>query len=335
MSQGKLPDFGAKLGSHDDEGARRAHLARIDDDVRRFDQTVRASSVDKMFRHAWHDFVASWRSFYFGEKDHPSPSAPRAAAMYASDLKGWQNGFGHAARERHPSLGATTYDAGGFPPGAIRYEWRVGKDEVTAADRKIRNSGVREPFKRAWLAYLIEWKRAYAASLGASAPAGVTGWRRARAYRQRTAEWLGALVREHAASAARGDVGALLVTPGAIKDELETVSSGIKQLDAEITASTVRESFKKSWRLFVDEWQRFHQSKQGFWGRTWGATMEKLSEYKKRVDEWRAGFLREGGQSSTPNLNVPEPPTSGRGLQWWLVGGLLVGGAAVGSKVLR
>ncbi|MDX2087862.1 MAG: hypothetical protein SFX73_08430 [Kofleriaceae bacterium] len=317
----------------DPEAAAKALLGRVEADVQRLDDVIRGSAVDKVFRRAWRDFVQGWRSFYYGEKDHPTPSAPRAAAMYASELRGWKKAHRDAlASRRTGEVGHAS--AAPFTPGAIRYEWQRGEGEVAEVDRQVMASRARDELKRAWLAYLIEWRRAHARAFEPTAPAGAAGWRRARAYRQRTAEWLVALAREGALPGVQ--VGALFVTPGAIKDELETVNTGIGQLDAEIKASKVREAFKQTWQLFVTEWRQFYQSKQSLWGRAWGSTMDKVLEYKKRVDEWRAAFTREGGQSSAPTLSVPEPPSSGGGgLRWWLVGGLLVGGAVLGAKVLR
>lgn len=229
--------------------------------------------------------------------------------------------------------------AGAVTPGAIRYEWELSKQQIGELDRKVRISAVGADFKRAWLAYLIEWKRAYAASLSPSTEPTFAAWRRARAYRSRTAAWVQALARQRSGTrrqSAVDDVGALIVTPGAIKDELETVNAGVRQLDAEINGSNVRGAFKNTWRMFAGEWAQFYKSKQGFWGRTWGSTMTKALEYKKRVDEWRSAYIREGGQSAGPTLNVPRPPADrDGGVKWWLVGGLLAGGAIVGVKVLR
>lgn len=70
--------------------------------------------------------------------------------------------------------------------------------------------------------------------------------------------------------------------------------------------------------------------------RTWGSTMEKIIEYKKRVDQWRAVFVREGGLTRGPTLDVPEPNKGdGGSWKWWAVGGLLAGGVFIGVKTFR
>lgn len=132
------------------------------------------------------------------------------------------------------------------------------------------------------------------------------------------------------------DLGALVVTPGAILAEMNTVDAAVKQLDSDVMASAARDAFKKSWRGFVTEWQAFYKDHASWTDRLWGAPYEKTLDYRRRVGEWRTAFEREGGQASGPQISVPGGEREGPG-SWKavlvLAGGLLVAGAILGRKV--
>ena len=346
--EGYMPAFdGAQsaLGGAGPTAPASALLKRIDASIDSFGSTVRGSKVGKMFRKEWQEFAREWRTFLLEEKGHPSSTAMKSASRFASGLAEWKQRFKEAIRhpERDGMEGAEaegssprTQETPTVTPGSIRYEWQASKREVDNVARDILPSDVRAAFKHAWRRYVDEWQHTYERCMVGRAVAPSKSWHLARAYRHRTRLWAQAFARECAGQQSGADLGALIVTPGAMLDELNTVNNGVKQLDADISASKVREAFKKAWADFMVEWKKFYDSKQGFFSRTWGSTMEKTIEYRKRVDEWRAAFNREGGLTTGPTLNVPEPKSAtGGSWRWWAVGGLLAGGAYIGVKVLR
>ncbi|MDX2023246.1 MAG: hypothetical protein SF187_23635 [Deltaproteobacteria bacterium] len=327
----------------------KALLRRIDASIDAFGQAVRRSTVEKRLRKDWQDFARQWRAFLLEEKSHPSTTGMREASRFASELVDWKKRFTAALRhpERDGMEGAPvspspspsksiSSETPTVTPGSIRYEWQASKKEVDDVDRDIMPSDVSDTFKQAWRRYAGHWQQAFERCTANQRLSPAASWRLARAYRHRTRAWAQAFGRECSGNHASSELGALIVTPGAMLDELNTVNNGVKQLDADISASKVREAFKKAWADFTVEWKKFYDSKQGFFSRTWGSTMEKTIEYRKRVDEWRAAFNREGGLTTGPTLNVPEPKgATGGSWRWWAVGGLLAGGAYIGVKVLR
>src|SRR4028118_1763509 len=72
------------------------------------------------------------------------------------------------------------------------------------------------------------------------------------------------------------EVGALIVTPQAMKDEMNTIEFLIGQLAMDIQKSTVRPEFKSAFESFRKEWRAFYETHQGWWDRMWGATAEKI-----------------------------------------------------------
>lgn len=351
--QGHMPESDGLTGADalgaDQPGAPiKALLKRIDASVESLGTAVRRSTVGKTFRKEWQDFARQWRAFFLEEKSHPSSTstAMRSASRFASELGDWKERLQGALRhpERDGMEGAaaleqrlpTSMETPTVTPGSIRYEWHASKKEVDRVDRDIMPSDIREAFKHAWRRYAEEWQQAFERCTADGLVSPSKSWRLARAYRHRTRLWAQAFGRECTGRHNGTELGALIVTPGAMLDELNTVNNGVKQLDADISSSKVREAFKKAWRDFTVEWKKFYDSKQGFFSRTWGATMEKTVEYRKRVDEWRAAFGREGGLTTGPTLNVPKPlPSPGGTWRWWAVGGLLAGGAYIGVKVFR
>ncbi len=113
-------------------------------------------------------------------------------------------------------------------------------------------------------------------------------------------------------------LGALVVTPGAMLAEMNTIDATVRQLDIEIMSSVVNVEFKDAWRRFVAEWQVFHQNHEDWWDRTWGVIYDKVLDYRRRVEEWRGQFHRAGGHSVSPPLPAAPggPPVAWNKLYW-------------------
>jgi hypothetical protein len=114
-------------------------------------------------------------------------------------------------------------------------------------------------------------------------------------------------------------------SPGSIKAEMETVDSVIRQLDSDIQASNVDAAFKRSWRVFVDEWEKFYKDHAGWFDRLWYSSYEKTVEFRKRALAWREKFVALGGSPSGP---ADQPPKSFTEELWKYGKWLLLGGAA-------
>lgn len=205
--------------------------------------------------------------------------------------------------------------------------------DVQQLDGAIAASRVSKQFRRGWREFFMNWRAHYYDEKDHPSRPGVE---QALMFANEARGWKQALAREIASATSGEDVGALIVTPGAMKDELETVQAGVRQLDADIMSSKTRDAFKKAWQIFAGEWKRFYDSHQSLTSRLWHATYEKTIEYRKRLDEWRNALQREGVQSTGPLLAVPQPPApSGSSLKWWAIGGLVVAGTVIGIKTLR
>jgi hypothetical protein len=116
------------------------------------------------------------------------------------------------------------------------------------------------------------------------------------------------------------DVGALVVTPGAMLDEMNTVDALVRQLDIDVQASNVRQPFKTAFVAFRDEWRRFYAEHESWWGRMWGAVYEKIVDFRRRAEEWRQAFLREGGNTAVPSIAPPGDKPSIPTAYLWLIG---------------
>ena len=116
------------------------------------------------------------------------------------------------------------------------------------------------------------------------------------------------------------DIGALVVTPSAMKDEMNTVDALVRQLDLDVQASRVRQEFKVAFGAFRQEWGAFYKEHEGWWGRLWGAVYEKILDFRRRAEEWRQAFLREGGNTAVPSVAPPGDKPALSNAHLWLIG---------------
>ncbi len=206
-------------------------------------------------------------------------------------------------------------------------------NEVQRLDAAISGSNVSKQFRRGWRQFFVSWRAHY--SMEKDHPSRV-GVEQALFFANEARGWKQALARETADKVSGDELGAFIVTPGAMKAELDTVQAGVKQLDADIMSSKTRDAFKNAWQLFSGEWKAFYDSHQSLTSRLFHATYEKTIEYRKRLDEWKGALQREGVQATGPLLAVPQPPPEpSSSFKWWAIGGLIVAGAVLGRKALR
>lgn len=92
------------------------------------------------------------------------------------------------------------------------------------------------------------------------------------------------------------EVGAVVVTPGEILAEMDTIDAAIKQLDVQAGAVPVSVVFSTGWKAFVAEWRQFYQEHKSITGRIWTEVYRQTHAYHRRVEEWYGAFAREGWQ---------------------------------------
>jgi hypothetical protein len=95
------------------------------------------------------------------------------------------------------------------------------------------------------------------------------------------------------------EVGAVVVTPGEILAEMDTVDAAVRQLDAEVGTVPVTATFKQGWAAFGVEWRKFYDEHKGLTGRIWTEVYRQTLAYRRRVEEWFASFAREGWHALT------------------------------------
>jgi hypothetical protein len=127
------------------------------------------------------------------------------------------------------------------------------------------------------------------------------------------------------------DIGAFVISPSAIKNEIETVESAARQLDGEVRAGQVTPEFVKAWDAFWAEWRKFSDGHQRWVDLLFDATYFKALEFRRRVGSWRDAFVKAGGRPLAPGL-----PGEVLGFPWERMAMVLGGAvAALGvSKVI-
>lgn len=100
------------------------------------------------------------------------------------------------------------------------------------------------------------------------------------------------------------ELGAVVASPSTIKDELETVESATRQLDAEMRAQPIPPDFLRAWEAFISEWRLFFASHQRWSERLFDSTYFKALEFRRRLADWREAFARAGGRPLAPGLPV-------------------------------
>ncbi|HEY0714892.1 MAG TPA: hypothetical protein VGF45_19585 [Polyangia bacterium] len=98
------------------------------------------------------------------------------------------------------------------------------------------------------------------------------------------------------------EVGAFVISPSAIKHEIETVESAARQLDGEVRSSAVAPEFTRAWTTFLGEWRRFFEGHQRWVDLLFDSTYFKALEFRRRMGSWRDAFIKAGGRPLAPGL---------------------------------
>ena len=115
------------------------------------------------------------------------------------------------------------------------------------------------------------------------------------------------------------EVGRLfsVLTPSAIKQEIDSVDHYVRRIDADIQSHRSKVAdLLNDWHLFVEEWTAFRDG-AGWFARTTGATYDKALDYRKRADAW-SELVRRRGASVAPVGTTPAPAPKGDAMSTFL-----------------
>lgn len=135
----------------------------------------------------------------------------------------------------------------------------------------------------------------------------------------------------------REDVG--YFGPQNTLDEMNSINTAIQQLNGLIIAPSakIRPEFIDNWAKFKSEWDGFFDSHSStvnpldYISRSLNETMDKVQEYRKRVNSWQDALQKEGVAVSTPSLPKSKDD---EGFPWVKVG-LIGGGLIIGYLVIK
>ena len=117
-------------------------------------------------------------------------------------------------------------------------------------------------------------------------------------------------------------VGALIVSPAAVRDKMNQVNAQIRSLDSEIRINARRPEFIAAWTQFKDNWQKFyddHQSTLKILLTGTGTLDRKANEYQAQLTNWYEALKTEVPDARLvfpPPLPPTAPPT-GASVPWW------------------
>jgi hypothetical protein len=108
-----------------------------------------------------------------------------------------------------------------------------------------------------------------------------------------------------------------VLSPSAIKQEIDSVDAYVRRIDGDIQSHKARVAdLLNDWHLFVEEWTTFRDG-AGWFARTTGATYDKALDYRKRADAWDE-LIRRRGASTVPIGTTPAPAPKGDAMNAFL-----------------
>lgn len=117
-------------------------------------------------------------------------------------------------------------------------------------------------------------------------------------------------------------VGALIVSPGEVREKMDSVNTQVNTLDSEIKTNVTRPAFLSTWGEFRSNWQKFyddHQSTAKILFTGTGTLDRKANEYQSQLSNWYSALKQENPQAKLvfpPPLPATAPPT-GPSVSWW------------------
>lgn len=128
-----------------------------------------------------------------------------------------------------------------------------------------------------------------------------------------------------AASSGKAAMGASVVMPSNIRDEILTTDGAYRELEKQIGAARARArlpaDFLAGWDLLAHEWVTFRDAHESWLSRTWYASYEKTLEFRSKFADWRKAFEAATGQKIAAPApgSSPGPADDGKGFPWRFV----------------
>jgi hypothetical protein len=201
-----LTDLGA--ASHP-TGA--ALVLAADAELRATDKLIMDSAAHKAFKRAWLGFLHSWRQLFDevgqGRREISAADA-RLVIGIRNEGRSWRGDFEKQRRAGFPKpleemgaweAGVRDLDDLGaliYTPGVIKAELEAVNTAAGQLDVDIKAAKVRDEFKRAWQAFLTEWKAFYKSNSGLWSRLWGGLYEKASEYRRRVEQWRKAFEQE-------------------------------------------------------------------------------------------------------------------------------------------
>jgi hypothetical protein len=136
-------------------------------------------------------------------------------------------------------------------------------------------------------------------------------------------------------------LGAIVVTPGQMLDEMNAVDKAVDELAIRITqqftGAGTNTLWVNAWTRWRQEWKQFYSDHQDWTARLFYGTYEKTLEYRSKLADWRTQFEQMQGQSVGPSLS-PLPPSAVPFTEQYkplIITGGLIAGATLVWLILR
>lgn len=108
-------------------------------------------------------------------------------------------------------------------------------------------------------------------------------------------------------------VGALIATPGFIRDQVMALDTEILATDRDIWDDVQPQGqgslmawYMESWAPFTAEWAKFRERHSGWLDNFWGSTLDTVNQYRVRLRDLRASYKSQGGDLVSPEPRAPE-----------------------------
>lgn len=143
----------------------------------------------------------------------------------------------------------------------------------------------------------------------------------------------------------------LIVTPGFTLDRMNRLNAAMTTFQQDVWRELPgdKQPFSLAFGAFKAEWDKFYVSNgpgvSGWLSRGWGSTMDAVTNYEKRLDEWKSKFRElvkaKGGSVTAPSADPVSDPTrpqkdeDGKLPSWVWPAAAVVGVGALGFGVYK
>jgi len=129
-------------------------------------------------------------------------------------------------------------------------------------------------------------------------------------------------------------LGALINTPWAIRNEMETVNRLVDSLGVTVNASPkLSKSLVRQFSDFWNEWKAFYANNQSLTARFFEGSYDQTLAYRDRAMQWQAR-LKKAGADVTPDQIVP-PSSGSKTLTYIGIGAVVLVGLFIAGKLVH